>query len=134
QPVCCRDPERLYLWVPLSAEVAIPPSPAAAPVPPPTLEAADDKQPDSVNLPERRKPMAAPSPNGRGHPESTRPEGQPPRGGIEDLIAEAEALREMLHDATGRTARLVAALKQQRRQARAVAAAMASLRQLQLHP
>jgi hypothetical protein len=138
QPVCCRDAQRLYLWVPLSAEVAIPPGPVATAAMPPAPKAAsdkaaDDKQPDSVHSPERRKPMAAPSPNGRGRPDD-RPEAQPPRGGIEELIAEAEALRGLLHDVTARTARLVAALKQQRRQARAVAAAMASLRQLPLHP
>jgi hypothetical protein len=78
--------------------------------------------------------MPAATPNGRGHPGDDRPEGAPPRNGIEEWIAEADALRELLHGACGRLSRLAAALKQQRRQARAVASAMASLRQLQLHP
>ena len=53
---------------------------------------------------------------------------------IEDVIAEAEALRSVLQDANGRTIRLLAALKHQRRQSRAVRAAMQSLQQLRLGP
>jgi hypothetical protein len=49
-----------------------------------------------------------------------------------DLVAEAERLRDQLHDALARTSRLLAALKHHRRQAKAVAQAMASLKQLQL--
>jgi hypothetical protein len=49
-----------------------------------------------------------------------------------ELIAEAEAMRTLLQDASTRVARLLAALKQHRRQSRAVQAAMHSLKQLQL--
>jgi hypothetical protein len=49
-----------------------------------------------------------------------------------DLVAEAERLRDQLHDALARLSRLLAALKLHRRQAKAVAQAMASLQQLQL--
>ena len=49
-----------------------------------------------------------------------------------DVLAEAEALRDQLHDALARLSRLLAALKLHRRQAKAVAQAMASLQQLQL--
>jgi hypothetical protein len=55
-------------------------------------------------------------------------------GGLAELIAEAEALRQLLADASARSTRLLVALKQQRRQARVVKAAMDSLRQLQLGP
>jgi hypothetical protein len=48
-----------------------------------------------------------------------------------DALAEAEALRGQLQSALTRTARLIAALKQQRRESRAVKAAMASMRRLQ---
>jgi hypothetical protein len=54
-----------------------------------------------------------------------------PLGGEADALAEAEALRQQLQEALARTARLIAALKQQRRQGRAVQAAVASLRKLQ---
>ena len=58
--------------------------------------------------------------------------GSPPeRGpGLDDLISEAEAIRAALQEAHARLGRLLAALKHQRRQARAVQAAVASLRQL----
>ena len=58
--------------------------------------------------------------------------GSPPeRGpGPEDLITEAEAIRAALQEAHAQLGRLLAALKHQRRQARAVQAAVASLRQL----
>jgi hypothetical protein len=49
-----------------------------------------------------------------------------------DPVAEAERLRDQLHDALARMSRLLAALKHHRRQAKAVAQAMASLKQLQL--
>jgi hypothetical protein len=48
-----------------------------------------------------------------------------------DALAEAEALRGQLQAVLARTARLIAALKQQRRESRALRAAMASLRRLQ---
>jgi hypothetical protein len=52
--------------------------------------------------------------------------GEPP-----DPIAEAEELRGQLQAAIARTSRLIAALKQQRRQSRVVETALASLRRLQ---
>jgi hypothetical protein len=62
--------------------------------------------------------------NGRPAPEA-RPALTP-----EDPLAEAEAVRALLAEAQSRLSRLVAALKQHRRQARAVQATVASLRQL----
>ncbi len=49
-----------------------------------------------------------------------------------DPLAETEAIRALLADAQSRLGRLIAALKQHRRQARAVAAAMAQLKNLPL--
>jgi hypothetical protein len=57
---------------------------------------------------------------------------QPTRVGLSDVIAETEALRNLLHDAYARACRLLAALKQQKRQARAVQEAMRSLQDLDL--
>jgi hypothetical protein len=51
---------------------------------------------------------------------------------LTEVIAETETLRGLLQDAAARTARLLAGLKHQRRQTRAVRAAMDSLRQLEL--
>ncbi len=77
-----------------------------------------------------------PPPPTNGHPpEEARPrDPQLEKWDIEDVIAEAEALRTMLQDANARTARLLAALKHQRRHSRAVRAAMHSLQQLRLAP
>ena len=49
-----------------------------------------------------------------------------------DVVGETEAIRNMLHHALGRLGHLLGALKQQKRQSRAVTAAMKSLRHLQL--
>ena len=56
----------------------------------------------------------------------------PERWGLAEVIAETETVRALLQDASVRTARLVAALKNQRRQSRVVRQAMESLRQFQL--
>ena len=77
--------------------------------------------------------MPAPQPNG-STPENGRSNGniEPERWGIVQVIAETETLRDLLHDASARTARLLAALKHQRRRSRAVQQAMQSLKDLQL--
>ena len=79
--------------------------------------------------------MTTPHGNGGG----TRHAGEPddgsapeaPGAGINSLIDEALRLRDVLHDAFARTGRLVAALKRHRQQAKLVAGALVSLRQLQ---
>lgn len=47
-----------------------------------------------------------------------------------DLIQQAEQVRQSLRDATAKVSDLIASLKQQRRQVKAVQATLASLRQL----
>ncbi len=68
------------------------------------------------------------SPNGSRGPSAA---DVPAPRGLPDTIADTEALRDLLHDAFSRTARLLAALKPQRKQTKAVQQAMASLKQLQ---
>ena len=51
--------------------------------------------------------------------------------GIGALIEEAQSLKDVLHDVYGRSARLVVALKRQRKQNRLMSGALATLRQLQ---
>jgi hypothetical protein len=86
-----------------------------------------------VPEPERSPPMPAPSANGHV-PDPARSSVPPERNSLDDVIAETEALRTLLQEASGRSGRLLTALKQQRRQRQAVRAAVASLRQLQLDP
>jgi hypothetical protein len=68
--------------------------------------------------------------NGQGPPEGR--DGATPPPGVLDPIAEAETLRGLLHEAASRSARLVTALKQQRRQTRVLQQAVQSIRQLPL--
>jgi hypothetical protein len=109
RPIVCRDGQRTYVWMPLDVSPAVSPGRTPRVVP--------DRR-------ESERTEAMPTPDDRN--------GQPiPPGGEADALAEAEALRLQLQDALARTARLIAALKQQRRQGRAVQAAVASLRKLQ---
>ena len=90
--------------------------------------AATAPEPQPQPPPKRRaEPMSEPRSNGQ------QPDGQAEAApGIEELIAEAEGLRRALQEAAARAGRLLAALKQQRRQTKAVEAAVATLRQLRL--
>ncbi len=129
-PLVARHEARIYVWMPLDANAAIPPGkdvlrlvssePLAAPAAPHPSE-------------RRRTAMPAPPSNGHHRPDERPSPGAPERpSGIEDLIAEAEALRNLLGEGASRAARLVAALKQHRRHAKAVRDAVVSLRQLNL--
>jgi len=77
-----------------------------------------------------------PPPPSNGHPaqDNRVRDPQVEKWDLEDVIAETEAFRAVLHDAGARTVRLLAALKLQRRHSRAVRAAMQSLQQLRLGP
>ena len=70
-----------------------------------------------------------PDTNGTSETDAARQEGG---GTIAELIAEAEALRTVMLDASARLSHLLSGLKQHRRQSRAVQAAMHSLKQLKL--
>jgi hypothetical protein len=126
QPLVCRDDQRTYVWMPLSEQGALPPSKEAVRVPEPAAAEPDPSPPTE----RRNEPMPPPHSNGQGPPEGR--DGTTPAGNVLDPITEAETLRGLLHEAASRSARLVAALKQQRRQTRAVQQAVQSLRQLQL--
>jgi hypothetical protein len=75
--------------------------------------------------------MPAPNPNGHIPEPNRPPQSQADHCGGADLISEAEALRGLLQEASARAGRLLAALKQQRRQSQAVRQAMQSLQRLQ---
>ena len=78
--------------------------------------------------------MPIPLTNGHRPDEDRRNPPAPERPGLEELITEAEALRTQLVDAAQWTARLVGALKQQRRHSRVLRTAIDSLRELKLGP
>jgi hypothetical protein len=135
KPLVCREENRTYLWMPLGAGDALPHDPGVLRIASADTPAGLSPPLEPTPSPERSQdPMPASPSNGRnaenGHTETPPPE----RWGIHEVIAEAEALRGLLQEAAGRTARLLAALKQQRRHSRAVQQAMQSLKQLQLEP
>jgi hypothetical protein len=125
-PLLCRDDRTTYLWMPLDPKTAVPPGKDVL-----RLASAEAAPPDQPSPELRRAIMPAPSGNGHSSEDRTTP-GSPDRGGINDLIAEAEALRNSLGEAATRVNRLVAALKQHRRQAKAVEAAVGALRSMNL--
>jgi hypothetical protein len=121
RPLVCREGKRVYVWVPLDPTTAVV---AGQPL---RTEVVGNGQSKPERKPERRiDPMPS-----NGNPTDERP--HPLSCGDEplDTLAEAEALRARLQEASACVGRLIAALKQQRRQHRAVQSAMASLRRLQ---
>lgn len=125
RPLVWRDQERVYVCMPLEPKTALPPHADAL-----RLVSATAAT-ETLSLPARSSSTMShvppPGPH-NGTPTATR-NGE--TASLLDLLADAEALRTQLHEATGRCTRLVSALKQQRRQARAVQLAMSTLRQLQ---
>jgi hypothetical protein len=120
-PLVCADERRTYLWMTLEGGAV---APAARP-----LRVGAAPQPTPVASQGKEGPLSDPPPpphrsngsdNGRG-------DGPP---SLAELVAEAEELRGALQNVAVRLGRLVAALKGQRRQARVVEAAVASLRHL----
>jgi hypothetical protein len=127
QPAAWRHGQDVYVVVPLDGGAALPPTDDVV-----RISSAADVLPhkshhSSHPQPERRQATMPQSP-ANGDAANTLPDD----AGIESLITEAEGLRHSLQEGAGRAGRLVVALRQQRRQSRAVLAAVAALRQLKL--
>jgi hypothetical protein len=128
KPLVCRDSRRIFVWMPLDQAGIIPTDPGK---PPHALAVIPASHPSSP--PERSKrlmPAQAPDPSIPDH--DCNGNSPPERWGMAEVYTETEALQALLQDAGTRTARLLTALKHQRRQSRAVEKAMQSLRQVQL--
>jgi hypothetical protein len=132
KPLVARDGDRLMVFAALDPKTVVKPSSDMvrltasrsniAPVP----TAVKQNGVSAAPLTERNTPMATP-PNGtNGH--------QVPTSDTFDPILEAEALKTALQEALNRSNRLIGGLRQFRKQHKAVASAMASLRQFQLTP
>jgi hypothetical protein len=124
-PLVGKAADKTYVWMPLDKSEVISPGKDVE-----RLLSAEDVPPPPADLPTQRRRTLMPPPPGNGHSSDDRT--PPERGGFGDLLAEAEALRNLLADASARSARLVATLKQHRRQAKAVRDAVVSLRQFDL--
>jgi len=117
KPILCQDEKRTYLWMPLGDPASTEPQKASHS----TVTAPITSPPTQIT---RSTPMT--DRNGHRPTEELTPGAEGP-----DPLAEAETLRTLLQDAAARTSRLIAALKHQKRQSRAVQSAMSSLRRLQ---
>jgi hypothetical protein len=135
-PVLCRDDHRQYVWALLDPASAIAPSSDAIRIESPPAAVAS---PNRHRKPTRRTPVVNPSPaspNGTGP--ATKSNRQPRKGtrpkagdqGINGLIEQAEKLRTALHDLSSQAGGLVKALKQHRRESRAIQSTLESIRQL----
>lgn len=126
-PILCRDQSRLYLWMPLGEKAALKPAVNALHITPPT----NGQHPSAVPTSRRIPAMSTNAPN--HHPGRPAPPAPPATNGTPppSQVEEAEALQGLLREALTRTTRLLAGLKQQRKQQRLVSSTLASLRQLQ---
>ncbi|MBY0528005.1 MAG: hypothetical protein K2R98_31700 [Gemmataceae bacterium] len=130
KPILCADAGRQFVFMPLSKEQALAPTDNA-------VRIVSDRAPTTpqLSLNRRSRPMREPSetipmlaPAASAAASVPRSASNGPAAG--DLVEEVLALRNLLHDACGRVARLVAAVKQQRRQAQIVRSTLKSLQQL----
>jgi hypothetical protein len=129
KPLVCRDDRRVYVWMPLDQASAIPAGNGVRPT------RAEESPPSPIALEPERRDQPMPVPPTNGDPADHSPvagSAEPERWGIAEVIAESETLRQLLQHASARAARLLAALKHQRRRSRAVHQAMQSLKQFQL--
>jgi hypothetical protein len=127
RPVAFRDADRLFLCATLGPARTVPPADNPGSAGPSTAVAPLPRIPTP---PERRTPVPARDPlpiDRNGHAAT-------PAGDPYDPVAEAEALRADLADAAARAHRLVALLKQYRKERRSLQAAWSSLKQLNLGP
>jgi hypothetical protein len=133
-PLVCRDGRRTYAWMALEKNAVLPPAVDALRI----ISPSEEPCPESPQPEKRMATMNKSESNGNGNGQApirpapangTAPEAHPSGAGA--LIAEAQALRDALHEACGRDGRLVAALKKQRRQSKLASTALANLKLLQ---
>jgi hypothetical protein len=127
--VVCRDDSRVYIWMPLDDEAAIPPAENAIRI---LSDETADPVTNFISQPRNRIKRMLPQTNENGHAKAN---GQKIRAkadhqGITTLIEQAERLRTAQRDNLVKTNDLVKALKRHRRQSRIVQNTLASLRQL----
>ena len=122
-PLVCRDATRTYLWMPLAEEDAVPPVDG--------IHADGNGSNNEAAALNPEPPKRTNVMPGNGFNANEQPIGNPGQGEPPDPLVDAEALRAELQEALTRTNRLIATLKHQRRQNRALQAAAASLLRLQ---
>lgn len=145
KPLLARQPDRLYVWMLLNNASALPDTPDALRISSQDSHTTSVADPIKGISPNQQgiAPVSEPPLNGVNHnhrysrrntpmptPDPKQPVA-PEVGDLLDPITEVEKLRSHLQESLASTNRLIVALKNQRRQSRAMSAAMASLRRLQ---
>jgi hypothetical protein len=127
-PAVCRDAKRIYLWMLLDPKDVVAPTRQAMPEATPAPDPSSAPLPPSRKKPVMPRPRPEPLPHPEGNGNGTSDNQRLPN--LDELIGEAEAIRAVLSESQTRLGRLVAALKQHRRQARLVQAAVESIKHL----
>ena len=125
KPLAAEGDDRTFVCMCLDPGLVVPPDPGAVRV---ATEEGVSRSTRPTTTP-RRTPVKSPETN--GHPPNGRHD---PPSDAPDPLVEAEALRAALAEVATRAGRLVAALKQSRRQSKALASVVTTLRQLNLGP
>jgi hypothetical protein len=132
KPVICRDEKRQYVWQPLEQKATVSASKDVI-----RLSSADSAP---IDMPGTKEAEAVAMSNTTADQQSTSEEPSTTelpapqtseRSGIAAVLAEAEAIKELLRQAYTRTHQLITDVKRYRKQAQAVKTALGSLRQLQ---
>jgi hypothetical protein len=128
-PLVCRDARRSYAWVPLAGATVISPSDEVIRIestdhPDPAPRPALTRKPRNA-MPERTEKGSTPPPAPTSN-ESSNPTG------LVVLITEAVALHELLGGVRTRTAKLIGALRRERKRSRLLSSTLAQLRELRL--
>ena len=144
-PVSWHDATRMYVSSPLSRDCCVEPADDAIRIESPQAEPSAPTSPPKPKTERKPQPVNEPNTNsnghaqanghasGNGHPTKTNGRARPAKVSQQDLAAlieRATKLRTALHDLLHEAGDLVKALKQHRRQSRALETTIAQLRQL----
>jgi hypothetical protein len=122
--------ERRYVWMPLDKDAALAPSEHDLRL----RAAADRPRPANATPARKAAPPAVPQQNGHAAAPTrctARAAKGAGEGNAEALLAEAQAVRELLRQALTRTGALLQAVRRQKKERRLMRATLTSLRQLQ---
>jgi hypothetical protein len=123
KPLVAEGDDKTFVAVCLDAGLAVPPDPDAVRV------VTDERAGPTPRPQATERSTSVKTHETNGHPPGERHD---PPAEVPDPLTEAEALRAALAEVVTRAGRLVAALKQSRRQSKALASVVTTLRQLNL--
>jgi len=129
QPAFCRDGDRIFVWAPLGPDGAIPSSKNTNRIESPKRPANKVVSRATPTKRSQIPTMSASKTNPNGNGRTTQAAATETE--VASPVEQAEALRDSLNDALGKTRELIRSLKRQKKQSRIVESTLASLRQLQ---